>query len=131
MDPKDFFRKIADQSKLKNLYQEEVSELAKVVLEKWVINCSNYAAEGKYSAPLYAFTMDSEYMEIKISHLVKNGLLDYLAAHTKLDITFKEYIVNNDGKIYTEINNDVLDFGSFLHQDKKTIAHIGVIYANF
>lgn len=131
MSTREFLQKLTAKSNLELTYTEEIIEFSKVILQNWKTNCVHFASEGKSAAPLYSFTMDKTYNEIRIAHMIERGLLDILKRETEMDITFHKYIVNIDGKIVKCLVNDFDIDISTIDQEKKIIAYIGVIQASW
>jgi len=138
MSTKSFLQKLTEKSKLESCYQEEIVEFSKIILENWKINCVNAAARKKYRGPLYAFSMDVQYKEIPISHMIERGLLKILEKEIELEVFFAEYIIKTNGNVILELKSDeitsendiILDFPDFA-QNKKVFTRIGVIYAKW
>lgn len=131
MSFKTFLQKLTGESKLENLYQEEILEFSEIILGTWKTNCTNRSKEGKSSAALYSFSLDKCFKDVRISYMVENGLLDILTRKTDMDIFYAEYIVDSRGHIVKKISGSFDTDVSHIDEENKSIAMVGVIYTKW
>ena len=107
MSVKEMLKKITEKSKDKNCFTEEIRRFGEYILNHWVERCAEEANAGNDFLELFAFRGDAYFeQKIKLIHLAKNGLIEYLIRTTELSAVLEEYIVRKDTREVIKIEGN-------------------------